>query len=68
MTPASPTALMTLITDQGQAVAIADVGRFHLAPHVDRLPDPHPVKTFVCFLALNARDVLPGDAFRCRPA
>jgi hypothetical protein len=47
---------MTLITYQGRAVAIADVDRFHLAPDVDRLPDRHPLKTFICFLALYARD------------
>jgi hypothetical protein len=63
---------MTLITYQGQAFAIADEDRFYLAPHIDRLPDGHPLKTFVCFLALYARDVLngelPGDPCRYQPA
>jgi len=63
---------MTLITYQRRAVAIAGPERFYLAPDVDRLPDGHPLKTFVCFLALYARDVLigelPGDPSRYRPA
>jgi hypothetical protein len=52
------TALMTLFRYQGQAVAIADVVRFHLAQDVDRLPHGHPLKTFVCLLTVYARDVL----------
>jgi hypothetical protein len=38
---------------------------------IDCLPDRHPLKTFVCFLVLYARDVqipaLPGDPSRYRP-
>jgi hypothetical protein len=30
---------------------------FYVAPHIDRLPHGHPLKTFVWFLALRARDV-----------
>jgi hypothetical protein len=49
-----------------------DEDRFYLAPPLDGLPDGHPLKTFVCFLALYARDVLtgglPGDPWRYEPA
>jgi hypothetical protein len=46
---------MTLITYQRRAVAIAG-----LAPHIDQRPDGDPLKRFVCFLALYARDVQTG--------
>jgi hypothetical protein len=43
-----------------------------VAPHPDRLPDGHPLKTFVCFLALYAREVrtgqLPGDPWHYQSA
>ena len=39
---------MTLITYQHRAVAIADVDHVHLAPHIDRLPDGHALKTLCC--------------------
>src|SRR3954471_19316181 len=56
---------VTLITYQRQIVALAGAHRFYLAPAIDDLPDGDPLKTFVCFLALYARDVqtgeLPGD-------
>src|SRR5215211_1223690 len=58
-------AVVTLITYQRQIVAIAGAHRFYLAPAIGDLPDGDPLKTFVCFLALYARDVqtgeLPGD-------
>ena len=55
------TALMNLVTYHGRAVAIADVDRFHLALHIDELSAAHPLKRFVCFLPLYARDVLIGE-------
>ena len=62
---------VTLITYQRQIVAIAGTHRFHLAPAIGELPDGDPLKTFVCFLALYARDVhtgeLPGDPTRYLP-
>jgi hypothetical protein len=62
---------VTLITYQRQIVAIAGADRFSLAPAIADLPDGDPLKTFVCFLALYARDVhtgeLPGDATRYLP-
>ena len=62
---------MTLITYQHQIVALAGAQRFHLAPAIDDLPDGDLLKTFVCFLALYARDVhtgeLPGDPTRYAP-
>ena len=64
-------ARVTLITYQRQIVAIAGANRFHLAPAIGELPDGDPLKTFVCFLALYARDVhtgeLPGDPTRYVP-
>src|SRR3954463_16534529 len=62
---------VTLITYQRQIVALAGAHRFYLAPAIDDLPDGDPLKTFVCFLALYARDVetgeVPGDATRYVP-
>jgi hypothetical protein len=59
---------MTLITYQHRALAMAAVDRFHLAPHVDQRPHDDPLKRFVYFLALYARDVqlghLPGEPRR----
>jgi len=58
---------MTHITYQRQIVAIAGANRFHPAPAIDELPAGDALKTFVCFLALYARDVqtgtLPGDPY-----
>ena len=57
----------TLITYQRQIVGIAGADRFYLAPAIDELADGDSLKTFVCFLALYARDVhtgtLPGDPY-----
>jgi len=62
---------MTLITYQHEIVAIAGADRVHLAPAIDALPDGNSLKTFVCFLALYARDVhtgtLPADPYRYLP-
>src|SRR4051812_40715192 len=68
-----PTTGMTLITYQDRIVAIADANRLYLAPAIDELANGDPLKTFVCFLALYARDVqtgaLPGDpASTCHAA
>src|SRR3954468_922807 len=52
---------MTLITYRGRPVAMAGRERFALAPHIDERPDGDPLKTFVCFLVLYARDVLTGE-------
>ena len=53
------------------AVAMAGPQRVYLAPHIDQLADGHPLKRFVCFLALYARDVqtgrLPGEPHRYLP-
>jgi hypothetical protein len=38
---------MTLITYAGRADTIAESDRFYLASDIDRLPDGHPLKTFV---------------------
>jgi DNA-directed RNA polymerase specialized sigma24 family protein len=66
-----PKGEMTVITYQHQIVAIAGIQRFYLAPAIAELPDGDPLKTFVCFLALYARDVhtgaLPGDPSRYLP-
>jgi hypothetical protein len=62
---------MTLITYRRRAVALAGPGRFYLAPHIAQRPNGDPLKRFVCFLALYARDVLtgqlPGDPHRYVP-
>ena len=56
---------MTLITYRRRPVAMAGPDRFYLAPHIDQLAAGDPLKRFVCFLVLYARDVqtgqLPGE-------
>lgn len=52
---------MTLISYRGRAAAMAGRDCFYLAPHIAERPDGDPVKTFVCYLALYARDVLCGQ-------
>jgi hypothetical protein len=63
---------MTLISYRGRAAAMAGRDRFYLAPHIAERADGDPVKTFVCYLALYARDVLcgqlPGEPGRYFPA
>src|SRR5438046_10476669 len=51
---------MTVIFYRGRAVALAGRERFYLAPRIAGRADGDPVKTFVCFLVLYARDVLAG--------
>lgn len=62
---------MMLITYRGRAVAMAGADRFYVAPLVDMRPSGDPLKTFVCFLALYARDVqsgaLPGKTWHYLP-
>jgi len=62
---------MLLITYQHRPVALAGTSRFYLAPEIAELADPDPLKTFVCFLALYARDLqigaIPGDPTCYRP-
>src|SRR3954453_23523195 len=69
--PTAPSPAMTLITYQRQIVAVAGADRFYLASAIDELPDGDSLKTFVCFLALYARDVhtgaLSGDPCRYLP-
>ena len=49
------------LTYDGQDVALAGRERFWLAAHIEALPDGHPTKRLVAFMALFARDVLTGD-------
>jgi len=62
---------MLLITYQHRPVALAGTSRFYLAPEIAELADLDPLKTFVCFLGLYARDVqigaIPGDPTRYHP-
>lgn len=48
------------ITHQGRVAALAVDTRLWLAAHVEALPDGHPRKRWICFMALYARDVLTG--------
>jgi hypothetical protein len=52
---------MTLITYRGRAVALAGRERFYLAPHIAQRRDADPLKTFVCYLAAYAHDVMTGQ-------
>lgn len=62
---------MTLITYARRPVAMAGPERLYLAAHINQRPDGDPLKTFVCFLALYARDVqlgrLPAEPRRYLP-
>jgi hypothetical protein len=49
------------VSYQDKTVALAAPERFWLAAHVEALPDGHPTKRLVAFMALYAREVLAGD-------
>jgi hypothetical protein len=49
------------ISYQRRAAAYAGAERFWLAVHIQALPNGHPVKRVVAFMALYARDVLRGE-------
>jgi hypothetical protein len=49
------------LTYDGQHVALAGRERVWLAAHIEALPDGHPTKRLVAFMALFARDVLAGE-------
>jgi hypothetical protein len=49
------------ITYQDRTAALAAPDRYWLAAHIDALPDGHPTKRVVAFMALFARDVLNGS-------
>jgi hypothetical protein len=49
------------ITRDGRTVALAGRERFWLAAHIQALPDRHPRRRHVCFMAVYARDILTGD-------
>jgi hypothetical protein len=49
------------ITHDGRTVALAGRERFWLVAHIQALPDGHPRRRHVCFMAVYARDVLTGD-------
>ena len=49
------------ITRDGRTVALAGRERFWLAAHIQALPDGHPRRLHVCFMAVYARDILTGD-------
>ena len=48
------------LTHQGRPVALAAPTRVWFAAHIQVLPDGHPRKRLVCFMAFFARDVLTG--------
>jgi hypothetical protein len=49
------------ITQDGRTVALAGRERFWLAVQIHALPDGHPRRRHVCFMAVYARDILTGD-------
>lgn len=49
------------ITRDGRTVALAGRERFWLAAHIEALPDGHPHRRHVCFMAVYAHDILTGD-------
>jgi len=63
ITPRTPNPAMDTITlsYQDNTVALAAPERFWLAARIEALPDGHPTKRLVAFMALYARDVLAGD-------
>lgn len=48
------------ITYQDRTAALAAPDRYWLATHIEVLPDGHPTKRVVAFMAMFARDVLNG--------
>ena len=53
------------LTNQGRPVARATPTRVWLAAHIQALPDGHPRKRLVCFMALFAREILTGTLPGC---
>lgn len=49
------------ITYDGRTVALAGRERFRLAADIQALPDHHPRRRHVCFMAAYARDILTAD-------
>jgi hypothetical protein len=49
------------ITHGAATVALAGRERFWLAADIEALPDGHPRKRHVAFMALYARDILTGE-------
>jgi IrrE N-terminal-like domain len=60
LAPNAPIPDMTLITYQGRPVAMAGRERFYLVPRIAARPPGDPLKTWVVYLVLYARDVLTG--------
>ncbi len=48
------------LTHQGHTVALAAPHRLWFAAHIEALPDGHPRKRLVVFMALYAREILTG--------
>jgi hypothetical protein len=48
------------LTHQGHTVALAAAHRLWFAAHIEALPDGHPRKRLVVFMALYAREILTG--------
>jgi hypothetical protein len=61
--PSLPTPCMNTISvsQHDRLVALAAPHRFWLAAHIEALPDGHPRKRLVAYMALYARDVLTGE-------
>ena len=51
----------TTLSYEQRTVALASREQFWLAAHIEALPDGHPTKRIVTFMALYARDVLTGE-------
>ncbi len=51
---------MQPVSYRARPVAMASAERFWLTDEIDALPTGDPLKTWVCFMCLYARDVLTG--------
>jgi len=48
------------LSHNARQAAIASPTRVWFAAHIETLPDSHPRKRLICFMALYARDILTG--------
>ena len=51
---------MITLSHRGRAAALAAPARVWFATHMETLPDGHPDKRLICFMAFYARDILTG--------
>lgn len=50
-----------MIRYRGEVLGFAGATRFFLAPHIERLPEDHPLVRIACLMALFANQIREGE-------